>query len=62
MSDQANNYRDPTTELDVPVIGTRGCSTEGEGKGESDSQGYIIKGGLFRWRDEENSLESASEW
>ena len=61
MSDQANNYRDPTTELDVPVIGTRGFSTEGEGKGESDSQGSIIKGGLFRWRDEENSLESASE-
>jgi hypothetical protein len=43
QSDQAPNYRDPTTEIDLTCIGTRLYSTEGMGKDEGDAAGAVIK-------------------
>jgi hypothetical protein len=61
QSDNASNYRDPTTEIDCRFIGTRVFSVEGMGKGEGDANGANVKGKLKRLRDEGNGIESASD-
>ena len=60
-SDGASNYKEPTTELDIPVIGTRLISVEGEGKGRCDADDADVKRGFYnRWNQGE-SLETAVE-
>ena len=46
-SDGASNYKEPTTELDIPVIGTRLISVEGEGKGRCDADDADVKRGFY---------------
>ena len=61
QSDGASNYKEPTTELDIPVIGTRLISVEGEGKGRCDADDANVKRGFYnRWNQGE-SLETAVE-
>ena len=47
QSDGASNYKEPTTELDIPVIGTRLISVEGEGKGRCDADDANVKRGFI---------------
>lgn len=59
QSDNACNYRDPTTEIDLLCIGTRCFSVAGMGKDEGDGNGAVNKRRLSRLRDEGFGIESA---
>ena len=61
QSDNASNYRDPTSEIDCCFIGTRLFSVEGMGKGQVDGNAATAKGKLKRMRDEGNGIESADD-
>jgi hypothetical protein len=61
QSDQAANYRDPTTEIDLTCVGTRLFSTEGMGKDEGDAAGAVIKSKMKRMRDAGDGIESADD-
>ena len=61
QSDNAANYRNPTTEIDILMIGTRCFSEAGMGKDEGDANGAVIKIGLKRKRDAGNGVESAGD-
>ena len=61
QSDQAGNYRDPTTDIDMVYIGTRIFSEPGMGKNEGDRNGADNKSGIRRYRDERHGLESAND-
>ena len=51
QSDNASNYRDPTTERFWYLVGTRVFSEAGMGKDEGDANAAIIKGLVRRERD-----------
>jgi hypothetical protein len=61
QSDKASNYRDPTTEIDLPAVGTRCFSEAGMGKDEGDANGALNRGGMKRSRDEGAGVESAGD-
>ena len=61
QSDNAANYRDPTTEIDLKWIGTRCFSEAGMGKDEGDGNGAVIKGRFKRIRDERHGFEGAAD-
>ena len=61
QSDNASNYRDPTTEIDLMCVGTRCFSEAGMGKDEGDGNGAVIKGRIRRVRDEGNGIEEAAD-
>ena len=61
QSDNASNYRDPTTEVDLLSVGTRCFSEAGMGKDEGDGNGAVIKGKIRRVRDESNGIEHAED-
>lgn len=61
QSDNASNYRDPTTEIDILVVGTRVFSEAGMGKDEGDADGAVNKRGLKRARDAGTGVESAGD-
>jgi hypothetical protein len=61
QSDQASNYRDPTTEIDLTCVGTRLFSTEGMGKDEGDGNGAVMKSKMKRMRDAGDGIESADD-
>jgi hypothetical protein len=61
QSDNAANYRDPTTEIDLQCVGTRCFSEAGMGKDEGDGNGAVIKGRIRRVRDEGNGIEEAAD-
>ena len=58
QSDNASNYRSPTTEVGIASVGTRCFSEPGMGKDEGDGNGAVIKGRMNRVRDERNGIES----
>ena len=58
QSDNASNYRSPTTEVGVASVGTRCFSEPGMGKDEGGGNGAVIKGKMNRVRDERNGIES----
>ena len=61
QSDNATNYRDPTTEIDLIWIGTRCFSTSGMGKGETDGNGKGNKADLISANNARRGYESAHE-
>jgi hypothetical protein len=61
QSDNAGNYRDPITEIDLKCVGTRCFSEAGMGKDEGDGNGAVIKGRIRRVRDEGNGIEEAAD-
>ena len=61
QSDNAANYRSPTTEIDLLVVGTRCFSEAGMGKDEGDANGAVVKTGIKRKRDAKNGVESAGD-
>ena len=58
QSDNASNYRSPTTEVGIASVGTRCFSEPSMGKDEGDGNGAVIKGRMNRVRDERNGIES----
>ena len=58
QSDNASNYRSPTTEVGVASVGTRCFSEPGMGKDGGGGNGAVIKGKMNRVRDERNGIES----
>jgi hypothetical protein len=61
QSDNASNYRDPTTEIDLDCVGARCFSEAGMGKDEGDGNGAVIKGKIKRTRDEGHGIEGAKD-
>ena len=61
QSDNAPNYRDPTTTIDLPFIGTYCFSEAGMGKDEGDANDAVIKGMMSRKRDSGSGIESAND-
>jgi len=62
QSDQAGNYRDPTTDFNLGAIGVRCFSEANEGKDEGDSEAGRMKQGIARWRSEGNDTEDETEF
>ena len=62
QSDQAGNYRDPTTEIFLELIGNR-CFTEAnEGKDEGDAEAGRRKRGIQQYRDRGNDTEDQEDF
>lgn len=61
QSDNASNYRDPTTEVMCRSIGVRCFSEAGMGKDEGDANAGVIKGLFASKLDEGHDLECAGD-
>ena len=62
QSDQAGNYRDPSTEFNQVLIGVRCFSEANEGKDEGDSEAGRSKQALARYRNEGHDTEDETEF
>jgi len=61
QSDYASNYREPTTEVDWPSLGTRCFSEAGMGKDDVDRNTANHKAGFRRKKDEGYNFECAND-